>query len=63
MTDMRDAVDNLRSVTLEEVRSAAGKYLDARRAGYLLVGDRSGIETQLADRGLAVPVILDPDEL
>ena len=61
MSDMRDAVENLRSVTLEEVRSAAGRYLDARRAGYLLVGDRSSIETQLADRGLPMPEILDPD--
>ncbi len=61
MSDMRDAVENLRSVTLEEVRSAAGRYLDARRAGYLLVGDRSSIETQLADRGLPMPEILDPE--
>ena len=61
MSDMRDAVENLRSVTLEEVRSTAGRYLDARRAGYLLVGDRSSIETQLADRGLPMPEILDPE--
>ena len=63
MTDLRDAVENLRSVTLEEVRSAAGKYLDVRRAGYLLVGDRSSIEAQLADRGLATPEVLDPEDL
>ncbi|MDD9947967.1 MAG: pitrilysin family protein [candidate division Zixibacteria bacterium] len=61
MSDMRDAVENLQSVRLEEVRSAARKYLDARRAGYLLVGDGSSIETQLADRGLPVPEVLDPD--
>lgn len=61
MTDMRDAVENLRSVTLEEVRSTARKYLDARRAGFLLVGDRAGIETQLADRGLPMPEMLDPE--
>lgn len=61
MTDMRDAVENLRSVSLEEVRSTARKYLDVRRAGYLLVGDRAGIETQLADRGLPIPELLDPE--
>ena len=61
MTDMRDAVENLQSVSLEEVRSTARKYLDARRAGYLLVGDGSSIETQLADRGLPVPEALDPE--
>ena len=63
MTDLRDAVENLRSVTLEEVRSAAGKYLDVRRAGFLLVGDRSSIESQLADRGLATPEVLNPEDL
>jgi hypothetical protein len=61
MADMRDAVENLKSVSLEEVRSTARKYLDARRAGYLLVGDRAAIETQLADRGLPVPEVLDPE--
>ena len=61
MSDIRDAVENLSAVSLEEVRSTARKHLDARRAGFLLVGDGSSIEAQLADRGLPVPKALDPE--
>ena len=63
MTDLRDAVENLEAVTLEEVRRTARQYLDPRRAGYLLVGDGSEIEAQLIDKGLASPEALDPEEL
>ncbi len=61
MTDLRDAVENLESVTLENVRTAAREYLKPARAGYLLVGDRAMIEAQLGEKGLAAAEVLDPD--
>ncbi len=63
MSDIRDSVENLEAVTLDEVRSAASQHLKPRRAGYLLVGDRSEIEAQLTDKGLALAEVLDPDGL
>ena len=63
MSDIRDSVENLEAVTLDEVRSAASQHLKPRRAGYLLVGDRSEIEAQLTDKGLALAEVLDPERL
>ncbi len=63
MTDIRDAVENLEKVTLEDVRSTARLHLNPRRAGYLLVGDRTEIEAQLIDKGLALAEVLDPDDM
>ena len=63
MTDIQDAVGNLESVTLDDVRAAARQYLKPSRAGYLLVGDRSGIEAQLTEKGLATAEILDTEGL
>ena len=63
MSDIRDSVENLEAVTLDEVRSAASQHLKPRRAGYLLVGDRSEIEAQLTDKGLEMAEVLDPEGL
>ena len=54
---------NLESVTLDDVRAAARQYLKPSRAGYLLVGDRAGIEAQLSEKGLATAEILDTEAL
>ena len=63
MTDIRDAVENLESVTLDDVRAAARHFLKPSRAGYLLVGDRTVIEAQLTEKGLAAAEVLDTEGL
>ena len=60
MKDIRESVKYLEAVTLDEVRTAAQQHLQVERAGYLLVGDKSDIISQLTDRGLGPVEVLDP---
>lgn len=48
---------NLASVTLQQVRAAAARHLDASRMAIILVGDRKAIEQPVRRLGLA-PVIV-----
>ena len=61
LSEIQDTVSNIAGTTLEEVHAAARRHLKPEQAAFLLVGDRSQIEPQLAEHGLSPAVILDQE--
>ena len=61
LSEIQDTVKKIAGTTLEEVHAAARQHLKPDQAAFLLVGDRSQIEPQLAEHGLGPAVILDQE--